>query len=413
MAFSWFGFRRNKTSNAKSNSGKDLVKKLAFKPRMEVLEDRLTPTAGVSVLQFHIVAAGNPNATPATFNFGGTDLITTEPTSGTSQLTVEVDRTTDPGDTVALSTTVSATYTTTDETATAGTNYTATTGTITIPGGQTSATSTVPILNVAPLQDGSLQGNKVFGIGLSDPSVGATINPQADSTAVTIKDSSGTQNQRYVNDVFFELLNRPADPGALQAFGGELAAGTAKGVVLLQIETAVNAAGRNEYNDNTVNNLFQQFLGRNADLGALNFYGSELSSGAGIQQLEAQIIGSDEYFANAGGTNTAFISAMYRDLLNRNPDSGGLAFYTNFINEQTQENPTAPQSTIRATTAANLLGQTETITDQVTLFYTIYLNRQPDNSGLAFYINQLQNGVTLQAVTNEFLASTPEYFNNV
>jgi hypothetical protein len=409
VAFSWFGFRRKMKSGARRASSMDLAKLLSFKPRMETLEDRLTPTAGVSVLQFHITP---PPGAP-TFAFGGVDYITTMPTTGASTVTITVDRTTDPGDTVALNTAVSAQYATTDETAMAGTNYTETDGTITIPAGQTSATFTVPILNVPTQPGGALVGNTVFGIGLSNPSAEATINPQADATAVSIKDSSGTQNERYVNDVFQELLDRPADPGALQSFGGELAAGTAKGVVLLQIETSVNASGRNEYNDNTVNNLFQQFLGRNADLGALNFYGSQLTSGAGIQQLQAEIIGSDEYFTNAGATNPGWISAMYRDLVNRNPDAGGAAFYLNLINQTSQQNPTEPQSAVRSSVATNFLGQTEPIQDELTTFYSIYLNRNADPSGLAFYTQQLQSSVPLQTVINEFLGSTNEYFNQV
>lgn len=410
MVFSWFSFRRNAKKTVVKRSRNDSAGNPSFKPRMEVLEDRLTPTAGVSVLQFQIT----PNSgNVAPFSLGGTDYITTEPTSGTSQVTITVVRTTDPGDNVALNTTVSAQYATGDETALAGTNYTQTDGTITIPAGQTSATFTVPILNVPFNTGGPLQGNKVFGIELSNPSAEATINPVAALSAVTIKDSSGTQDQRYINDVFFELLNRPADPGALSFFAPQLDAGTAKGVILLEIESSVNASGRNEYNDNTVNNIFQQFLGRNADLGALNAFGTELTNGSGIQQIEAQVIGSDEYFANAGGTNNAFIEAMYRDLVNRNPDSSGEAFYTNLINEISQQNPTLPQSQVRAQVATNFIGQTETIHDEINNFYVIYLNRNSDTGGLNFFTSELQTNTPLQTVINQFLGSTDEYFNNV
>jgi hypothetical protein len=268
-------------------------------------------------------------------------------------------------------------------------------------------------LNVAFNIGGPLQGNKAFGIELSNPSAEATINPTAGLTAVTIKDSSGTQDQRYVNDAFFELLNRPADPGALSFFAPQLAAGTAKGVVLLEIENSVNASGRNEYNDNTVNNLFQEFLGRNADLGALNAFSTQLTNGVGIQQIEATIIGSDEYFGNAGATNNGFIEAMYRDLVSRNPDASGEAFYINLINETTQANPSFTQAQVRASVASNFLGQTEVIQDEISNFYVIYLNRNADAGGLGFYTNELQNNVNLQVVINQFLGSTDEYFNNV
>jgi Domain of unknown function (DUF4214)/Calx-beta domain len=398
VVFSWFSIRRN----SKTSASKDLAKKYTFKPRMEQLEDRLTPTAGVSVLQFHISPpSGAPN-----FTFGGTDYTTVEPTSGISELTVTVDRTTDPGDTVALNTTVSAQFATVDESAIAGTNYTQTSGTVTILGGQTSATFTVDILNVPPSQDGSLQGNKVFGIGLTSPSAEATINPLGSSTAVTIKDSSGTQNQRFVNAAFFELLNRPADTGALQFFAGELDGGTSTGVIVLQIETAVNATGRSEFNDNTINNVFQEFLGRNADLGALNAFGAQLTAGTSIQTIKAEVMSSDEYFANAGGTNNTFVEAMYRDIVNRNADPGGEAFWVSQL--------TTPSSAgSRLNVLNSFLAQTEAVQDLVTNFYTIYLNRGPDTGGFNFYTGELQSAVPLQTVINQFLTSTPEYFNQL
>ncbi|HEV8059022.1 MAG TPA: DUF4214 domain-containing protein, partial [Gemmataceae bacterium] len=154
-------------------------------------------------------------------------------------------------------------------------------------------------------------------------------------------------------------------------------------------------------------------LGRNADLGALNFYDAQLTNGVGIQQIEAQVIGSDEYFANAGSTNNGFIEAMYRDIVNREPDAGGEAFYINLINETTQNNPSFTQAQVRTSVATNFLGQTEGIQDLITNFYVIYLNRSPDSGGMQFFTGELQNNTPLQTVINQFLGSTDEYFNNV
>lgn len=402
MAFSWLGFRRNKKTSERSSS-----KRQAFKPLMERLEDRLNPTPGVSVLQFHITPpSGNPvtgNPTPA---FGGTDYVANMPTVGNAQVTVIVDRITDPGDNVALNTTVSAQFATEDETAISGTNYTQTTGTVTIPAGQTSATFTVTILHVAPQQDGGLPGNKVFGIGLTNPSAQATINPLGDQSGVTIQDTNGTANQRYVNNIFFELLNRPADPGALNFFAPQLAAGTSKEAICIQIEGSVNANGRNEYNDNQTNIIYQSFLGRNATLNELNAAQALLTNnpttGASLQTIKANVIASDEYFANAGGTNPGFVQAMYRDLLNRNPDTGGEAFYVNLA---------ATQGRLAAVN--NILGQVETIDDLTSAFYAKYLNRPADQPGQSFFRGELQSNVQLQIIINQFLGSTNEYFDGL
>jgi len=374
---------------------------------MERLEDRLNPTPGVSVIQFHITPpSGDPVTGTPIPAFGGVDYMTPMPTTGTNQVTITVDRITDPGDTVALNTTVSATFTTQDETGIAGTNYAQSTGTVTIPAGQTSATFTVDVLHVNPLQDGGLPGNKVFGIGLTNPSAAATINPLGDQTAVTIQDTNGTQNQRYINDVFFELLNRPADPGALDFFAPQLSAGTSKEQICLQIEGSVNANGRNEYTDNQTNIIYQDLLGRNATLDELNAAHTLLTdnptTGGSLLTLRANVLASDEYFANAGSTNAGFVQQMYRDVLNRNPDAGGEAFYLNLANTQG-----------RLAAATDMLGQVEAINDLTTSYYAKYLNRPVDDPGQGFYLNELQSNVQLQIVINQFLGSTTEYIDGV
>jgi len=374
---------------------------------MERLEDRLNPTPGVSVIQFHITPpSGDPVSGTPTPAFGGVDYITTMPTAGTSQVTITVDRITDPGDNVALNTTVSADFATQDETGVAGTNYTQSTGTVTIPAGQTSATFTIDVLNVPPQQDGGLPGNKVFGLGLSNPSAQATINPLADQSAVTIVDSNGTQNQRFVNDIFFELLNRPADPGALNFFAPQLAAGTSKEAICLQIEGSVNANGRNEYNDNQTNIIYQDLLGRDATLNELNasqaLLTNNATTGASLLAIRANVLASADYFTLSGSTTAGFVERMYQDVLNRNADSGGEAFFINLANTQG-----------RLVAAQTILGSVEAIDDLTTSFYAKYLNRPADQPGQSFFRGELQSNVQLQIVINQFLGSTNEYIDGV
>jgi len=387
-----FGFGSSRKARAKDRRKKESLKQRAFKPQMEHLETRLTPAG--AVLQFHIA----PQSGTA---FGGTDLLVAEPTVGSSNLVVTVDRTGD------ISGPSSVDFTTADETAAAGVQYTATSGTLNFAAGQASATFNVPILHTLPSPDGSLSGPKVFGLALSNASAGDSINVLGDQSAVTVRDTNGTHNQRFVNDVFFELLNRNADPGAIQFFGAQLQAGLSTAQVVNNIESSV-VNGHNEYLDNTVNRLFQSFLGRNADPGALVAFGNEITAGASLQTVQSQIMGSDEYFTNAGSTNVGFVSQAYRDLVGRNPDAGGLTFWTNQL---------GTPSTIaqRTTMIANMLVQTEVVQDILKNYYTIYLNRLPDTGGFTFYTNQLtgfgQPVQSLKTVVNEFLTSTTEYFN--
>ncbi len=53
--------------------------------------------------------------------------------------------------------------------------------------------------------------------------------------------------------------------------------------------------------------------------------------GARADQVHAVILGSDEYFANHGGTDSGFVSGLYQDLLGRAPNDGELALWTNWL----------------------------------------------------------------------------------
>ncbi len=53
--------------------------------------------------------------------------------------------------------------------------------------------------------------------------------------------------------------------------------------------------------------------------------------GARADQVHALILGSDEYFANHGGTDSGFVTGLYQDLLGRAPNDGELALWTNWL----------------------------------------------------------------------------------
>jgi hypothetical protein len=46
-----------------------------------------------------------------------------------------------------------------------------------------------------------------------------------------------------------------------------------------------------------------------------------------VEQVRIFLLGSQEYFARAGGTNDAFLTALYRDTVGRAVDDGGRAFW--------------------------------------------------------------------------------------
>jgi hypothetical protein len=108
--------------------------------------------------------------------------------------------------------------------------------------------------------------------------------------------------------------------------------------------------------------------------------GEGRDDGGTVEQLEAILAGSAEYFQNqAGGTNDGFIIALYQDALNRAADPGGrVAFDQALMNGAT-----------RAQIAAMIFGSQEFQQDLVQGFYQQLLRRAADSDGLSADLSAL------------------------
>jgi hypothetical protein len=68
-----------------------------------------------------------------------------------------------------------------------------------------------------------------------------------------------------------------------------------------------------------VESWYQLFLHRPADEGGMRDFMDRLRRGASPLEVQAAMLGSDEYFRLNGSRDRAWIAAMYSDVLNRSP----------------------------------------------------------------------------------------------
>jgi Domain of unknown function (DUF4214) len=115
---------------------------------------------------------------------------------------------------------------------------------------------------------------------------------------------------------------------------------------------------------------------RPADPTGLNAFVTDLGSGATIEQVKAAILGSPEYYQDAGGTSVGFLQALYKAVLNRAPDAvGEKAWLTDLATGMTDTQ-----------IALGMLTSTEADQDLVTADYGEYLGVSPDPAGLAAWV---------------------------
>ena len=208
------------------------------------------------------------------------------------------------------------------------------------------------------------------------------------------QDSQSSPIQNYLEQLYQELLGRNADAGALNYWGNSILGGTALPTIVVQIE------GSQEYLTDEVQAIYEKLLQRQADAGGLAAFTNALANGASQTQVEEAIAGSGEYYQNRGnGQTTGFINALFTDALNRQADPSGLAALEQALGSGASH----------AAAAAIVFGSAEYTQDLVEGYYQTYLGRQADTGGLASCMTTLQQGGTDQGVVGTILGSQEFY----
>lgn len=97
---------------------------------------------------------------------------------------------------------------------------------------------------------------------------------------------------------------------------------------------------------------------------------------------------------------TAYVTALYRKILGRDPDAPGLTLYSNSLTNGTA----SPYDVSLALTTSP-----ESRLEILTSLYLTLLGRTPDAPGLASWDAQVRSGTPIETVAVAFLAS-PEFF---
>ena len=202
------------------------------------------------------------------------------------------------------------------------------------------------------------------------------------------------------------------DPGALSFFTTQLSHGAMSRLQFTRFLT-----GSQEYRQNEVQTAFQVFLHRAPDGGAVNFYTNFLGSGGTVEQLDAALIGSPEYFAvEGGGTNAGFVNALFHDALHRAADSSASAFFTGLLARGTRTGDVASQilnTDEYRRQLADLSGPSnQDGNGQPSIlhgWYQYFLRRNGDAGGINFVVNSLRSGARDETMVASFVAAD-EYF---
>jgi hypothetical protein len=221
----------------------------------------------------------------------------------------------------------------------------------------------------------------------------------------------GTPNERFISEVYRDLLGRKVGMPGLLHWSGLLDAGMSRLVVVRLIEQTLG----DEFRFHLVDQLDQQFLHRRAvgDPQATRWM-AWLHSGATVEQVEAEIVGSPEYLhKRTDGRLDGWLVALYGDLFQRPLDGRSRSVWTVYA-----AGKSLAQVALAIMTAPALPGlpANQYRLDLVNGFYERYLDRSgKTDPGLLGWAGKLQQGVRYEEVVaeivgdqilNEFYAKT-------
>jgi CubicO group peptidase (beta-lactamase class C family) len=213
--------------------------------------------------------------------------------------------------------------------------------------------------------------------------------PSGGGGGATPPPASLTPNEAFVNDAYFALLGRAADPAGMSAWVASLAGGATPA------EVAAAICSSQEYRERVVQEIYQEMLGRSADAAGLQFFAAQLAAGGRATDVRIAVASSAEYLARNGGTAAGFVEALYRDALGRSADPSGLAAFTQAL----------AAGASRGDVARAIFGSPEGLAVVVEGYYQEFLGRAADAAGLAGWVAALRAGTSDAAVVAGFLGS--------
>jgi hypothetical protein len=262
--------------------------------------------------------------------------------------------------------------------------------------------------NVLQSGGGSLMptGGVATGVVFPNPVIVPVIVPSIQFA------SQETPNERFVDHLYRDLFHTAPPVDTITWLGTQLDRGQVSYLRVAQGFTF------EETGNTVVQDLFRSMLGRAYDQVSDRQSGlyqdvvayltrlltSDPNGGlgppAGISRddLAADIAATREYYnTRGGGTDSGWITALYRDALHRPPTQAELTSHLGMVHG-------GPSIDV----AQSLFGSQEHLQVEVNDFYQHFLHRPAEPQGSAYWVGRLQSGTQIEEVIAE-IASSPEY----
>lgn len=210
--------------------------------------------------------------------------------------------------------------------------------------------------------------------------------------------------EAFVELQYADFLDRSPDAAGLAFWADRLARGASAAEVIESLLATPEFADTLE----PLARLYLASFERVPDRDGLWFWENRRRGGQSWRAISDHFVASPEFQATYGDLDdTAFVQRVYRNVLDRPADDGGLAFWVDRL-----ERGMPRGDLIRSFSESAEFRDTTRGEVRTALLYIAMLRRTPDAGGLAYWSGRLGPGTSQQAAI-EAMLGTPEYRDRV
>ncbi|MBC7763121.1 MAG: DUF4214 domain-containing protein [Candidatus Saccharibacteria bacterium] len=179
------------------------------------------------------------------------------------------------------------------------------------------------------------------------------------------------QATAFVKSLYADVLGRSAGAPEIESWSRQLASGVSATTV------ASGFVGSDEYRLGRIMNAYRSSLGREGETtGVFNWLDLMKRGVVDTDDVDKYFMASDEYLLRSGGTLDSFIASMYAQQLGRQISSSEMPFWQRIAGAYG-----------RLAVVDGIWHSVEAARSRVTLMYSAYLGRTPDEAGVASWAN--------------------------
>lgn len=196
-----------------------------------------------------------------------------------------------------------------------------------------------------------------------------------------------------INAIYDNQLGRAADPAGLAYYANEVASGNK---TIEQVNAEINRSSEGAaYDKQTVENLYQQGLGRQADAGGLNYWVGQLQSGNVAPEGVARVFyetaigkGGESTEAGRAAAARGLLDIATEQQLGKDISAADRNFVASYTDKLLNQGATLDQI------AKELNQSTEGVnfdTQAISAIYRQQFGRDAEQEGYQYYMSRLQN----------------------